>query len=34
MEIVKGLNLGVTFLLELGLLVAFGVWGFATGQGG
>lgn len=34
MELVKGANLAVTFLLELGLLVAFGVWGFAAGQGG
>lgn len=32
MEILKGANLVVSFLLELCLLVAFGYWGFVTGD--
>lgn len=28
MEIIKALNLGLTFLLELTMLAAFGYWGF------
>lgn len=31
MEIVKGANLALAFVLELCLLVAFGYWGFVTG---
>ncbi len=34
MEVIKGVNLGVTFLLEVALLAALGVWGFAAGGGG
>jgi hypothetical protein len=29
----KSINLGLAFLLELGMLVALGYWGFHTGQG-
>jgi len=29
----KNANLGLAFLLELGVLVALGYWGFQTGQG-
>jgi len=32
MEIIKSINLLLRFLLELGLLVAFGYWGFTTGE--
>lgn len=32
MEILKSLNLGLRFLLELCLLVIFGYWGFKTGS--
>lgn len=31
MEAIKGLNLGVRFLLELCILVILGYWGFKTG---
>ncbi|HEX6541859.1 MAG TPA: YrdB family protein [Ktedonobacterales bacterium] len=31
LSILKGINLGVAFLLELGTLVALGYWGFTTG---
>lgn len=31
MEMLKGVNLAVTFILELCLLVAFGYWGFMAG---
>ena len=33
MEILKGINLAVRFLLELCLLAAVGYWGFKTGSG-
>ena len=33
MEILKGINLSVRFLLELCLLAAVGYWGFKTGSG-
>lgn len=33
MEIAKGANLALTFVLELCLLGAFAFWGFATGVG-
>ena len=33
MNILKGLNLLVRFLLELGMLAAVGYWGFKTGSG-
>ena len=32
MELIKLINLGVRFLLELGILVSFGYWGFKTGS--
>ena len=32
MQIIKSINLLLRFLLELCLLVAFGYWGFKTGQ--
>lgn len=32
MQAIKGANLAVTFILELCLLVAFGYWGFTTGD--
>lgn len=32
MEILKGANLALAFLWELCLLVAFGYWGFVTGD--
>ena len=28
----KAINLGITFLLELGMLAAFAYWGFTTGS--
>jgi len=28
MQLIKQANLGLSFLLELGLLAAFGFWGF------
>jgi len=31
MEAIKGLNLGIRFLLELCILVILGYWGFRTG---
>lgn len=33
METIKSANLALTFLLELCLLGAFALWGFATGNG-
>ena len=33
MELLKMLNIGLRFLLELGILVIFGYWGFKTGGG-
>lgn len=33
MEVIKGLNLAVRFLLELCVLAAVGYWGFKTGSG-
>ncbi len=33
MDILKSLNLGVQFLLELGMLIAVGYWGFKTHSG-
>ena len=33
MEILKGLNLLIRFLLELAMLAAVGYWGFRTGSG-
>jgi hypothetical protein len=33
MEILKWANMGLSFLLELGMLAALGFWGFKTGQG-
>jgi hypothetical protein len=30
MEIIKSLNIGLAFFLELAMLVAFGYWGFQT----
>jgi hypothetical protein len=33
MDILKSINLGVRFLLELCMLVAVGYWGFKTGSG-
>jgi len=33
MNALKGTNLGVRFLLELGMLAAVGYWGFKTGSG-
>jgi hypothetical protein len=32
MEVFKSLNLALSFLLELAMLVAFGYWGFNTGD--
>ncbi|GIV98610.1 YrdB family protein [Roseiflexus sp.] len=32
MEILKSINLGLRFLLELCILVLFGYWGFKTGS--
>lgn len=32
LTLLKGINLGVAFFLELGVLVALGYWGFTTGQ--
>jgi hypothetical protein len=32
-SLLKSINLGLAFLLELSMLVAFGYWGFHTGQG-
>ena len=32
LNLFKTANLALAFLLELGMLVAFGVWGFHTGQ--
>lgn len=34
MELIKLVNLGIRFLLELCLLVIFGYWGFRTGENG
>lgn len=31
MNSVKAINMGVSFLLELAMLVALGIWGFAVG---
>ena len=31
MEAIKGLNLGIRFLLELCILIILGYWGFTTG---
>jgi len=33
MNVLKSINLGVRFLLELCMLVAVGYWGFKTGSG-
>lgn len=33
MDILKSINLGVRFLLELCMLAAVGYWGFKTGSG-
>jgi hypothetical protein len=33
MELLKLINIGLRFLLELGILVIFGFWGFKTGTG-
>ena len=33
MEIIKAINLGLRFLLELCMLGALGYWGFTTGRG-
>jgi hypothetical protein len=33
MEILKWTNMGLSFLLELGMLAGLGLWGFKTGQG-
>jgi Protein of unknown function (DUF2568) len=33
LSVIKNANLTLTFLLELGVLVALGYWGFQTGQG-
>ncbi len=33
MEILKAINMGLSFFLELGMLAALGFWGFKTGQG-
>jgi hypothetical protein len=32
MQLIKQANLGLSFLLELGLLAAFGFWGFQAGN--
>ncbi len=32
MAVLKNLNLALSFLLELAMLVAFGYWGFNTGE--
>ena len=32
MAVLKGINLGLSFLLELAMLVAYGYWGFNTGS--
>jgi uncharacterized protein DUF2568 len=32
LTLLKGVNLGVAFFLELGVLAALGYWGFTTGQ--
>ena len=32
MAVLKGINLTLSFLLELAMLVAFGYWGFNTGS--
>jgi hypothetical protein len=32
LSLIKNTNLALTFLLELGVLVALGYWGFQTGQ--
>jgi hypothetical protein len=32
MAVFKGINLALSFLLELAMLVAFGYWGFNTGD--
>ncbi len=32
MGVLKGINLALSFLLELAMLVAFGYWGFNTGD--
>jgi len=32
MDVLKNLNLALSFLLELAMLVAFGYWGFNTGD--
>ena len=32
MAVFKGINLGLSFLLELAMLVAYGYWGFNTGD--
>lgn len=32
LTLLKGINLGVAFFLELGVLAALGYWGFTTGQ--
>ena len=34
MELLKSINTGLAFLLELAMLAAFGYWGFHTHQGG
>ena len=33
MDLLKGLNLAIRFLLELCVLIAVGYWGFKTGSG-
>jgi len=33
METLKSLNVVISFLLEIAMLLAFGYWGFRTGQG-
>ncbi len=33
MEVLKSINLGLRFLLEVGALVAVGYWGWQTGEG-
>jgi ABC-type amino acid transport system permease subunit len=33
MDVIKGANLALRFLLEVGAVVAFGYWGFKAGDG-
>lgn len=33
MTLLKSINIGLSFLLELAMLAALGYWGFKTGQG-